>query len=306
SSARLRVGHYRSTCPLAETIIRRVVERWHAVDPTITAALLRINFHDCFVKGCDAALLIDPTPQNPQPQKTAPPNRSIRGFDLIDAVKSAVEFACPATVSCADVISLATRDAVSLAGGPKYVVPTGRLDGISSSAADVKLPPPSLSVNLAYTQFFQPLGFTLPEIIVLLGSHTVGSAHCSTFQDRVVNFMTETELATPTSMDPTLVRQLMVTCGRGGGNATAALDQGTPLAFDGSFYREIERKRGVLSIDQELGTNPLTSRMVSRLGRDELRFRRSFGATMVKMGRLVGSGIGEIRKNCRLFNGPNS
>ncbi|CAN1132020.1 Peroxidase 57, partial [Linum perenne] len=253
SSARLRVGHYRSTCPLAETIIRRVVERWHAVDPTITAALLRINFHDCFVKGCDAALLIDPTPQNPQPQKTAPPNRSIRGFDLIDAVKSAVEFACPATVSCADVISLATRDAVSLAGGPKYVVPTGRLDGISSSAAD-----------------------------------------------------TETELATPTSMDPTLVRQLMVTCGRGGGNATAALDQGTPLAFDGSFYREIERKRGVLSIDQELGTNPLTSRMVSRLGRDELRFRRSFGATMVKMGRLVGSGIGEIRKNCRLFNGPNS
>ncbi|CAN1271233.1 Peroxidase 57, partial [Linum perenne] len=297
SSARLRVGHYRSTCPLAETIIRRVVERWHAVDPTITAALLRINFHDCFVKGCDAALLIDPTPQNPQPQKTAPPNRSIRGFDLIDAVKSAVEFACPATVSCADVISLATRDAVSLAGGPKYVVPTGRLDGISSSAADVKLPPPSLSVNLAYTQFFQPLGFTLPEIIVLLGSHTVGSAHCSTFQDRV---------ATPTSMDPTLVRQLMVTCGRGGGNATAALDQGTPLAFDGSFYREIERKRGVLSIDQELGTNPLTSRMVSRLGRDELRFRRSFGATMVKMGRLVGSGIGEIRKNCRLFNGPNS
>ncbi|CAN1132015.1 Peroxidase 57, partial [Linum perenne] len=287
--ARLRVGHYRSTCPLAETIIRRVVERWHAVDPTITAALLRINFHDCFVN--------DPTPQNPQPQKTAPPNRSIRGFDLIDAVKSAVEFACPATVSCADVISLATRDAVSLAGGPKYVVPTGRLDGISSSAADVKLPPPSLSVNLAYTQFFQPLGFTLPEIIVLLGSHTVGSAHCSTFQDRVVNFM---------SMDPTLVRQLMVTCGRGGGNATAALDQGTPLAFDGSFYREIERKRGVLSIDQELGTNPLTSRMVSRLGRDELRFRRSFGATMVKMGRLVGSGIGEIRKNCRLFNGPNS
>ncbi|CAN1765861.1 Peroxidase 57 [Linum perenne] len=243
SSARLRIGHYRSTCPLAETIVRRVVQRWHAADPTITAALLRINFHDCFVKGCDAAL-------NPQPQKTAPPNRSIRGFDLIDAVKSAVEFACPATVSCADVISLATRDAVSLAGGPRYVVPTGRLDGISSSAADVKLP---------------PLGFTLLEMVVLLGAHTVGSAHCSTFQDRVLNFM-GTGRPDP-SMDPTLVRQLMVTCGRGGGNATAALDQGTPLAFDGSFYREIERKRGVLSIDQELGTNPLTSRMVSRLGR---------------------------------------
>ncbi|CAN0915937.1 Peroxidase 57 [Linum grandiflorum] len=41
------------------------------------------------------------------------------------------------------------------------------------------------------------------------------------------------------SMDPTLVQKLLVTCGRGGGNATATLDQGTSLSFDGSFYREV-------------------------------------------------------------------
>ncbi|CAN1131059.1 Peroxidase 57, partial [Linum perenne] len=158
----------------AEAIVTRVVQRWHAADPTITATLLRINFHDCLVNGCDASLLIDPTPQKPQPQKTAPPNKSIRGFNLIDAVKSAIEFACPATISCADVIALATRDAVSLAGGPRYAVPTGHLDGLVSSATDVKLPAPSASAYLAYTQFFQPLGFTLPEMVVLLGAHTVG------------------------------------------------------------------------------------------------------------------------------------
>ncbi|CAN1146469.1 hypothetical protein LINPERHAP2_LOCUS15263 [Linum perenne] len=41
--------------------------------------------------GCDASLLIDPTPQNPQPQRTAPPNKSIRRFNLIDVVKSVVD-----------------------------------------------------------------------------------------------------------------------------------------------------------------------------------------------------------------------
>ncbi|CAN1269410.1 Peroxidase 57 [Linum perenne] len=187
---------------------------------------------------------------------------------------SAVEFACPATISCADVIALATRDAVSLAGGPRYAVPTGRLDGLVSSATDIKLPAPSASVYLAHTQFLQPLGFTLPEMVVLLGAHTVGSAHCSSFHDRVINFM-GTGRPGP-SMDLALVRKLMATCGRGGGNATAALDQGTSISFDSSFYREVGRKKGVLLIDQELGTNPATSGIVSCLGRDELRFKRRF------------------------------
>ncbi|CAN1132344.1 Peroxidase 57 [Linum perenne] len=300
SSARLKVGYYKSTCPRAETIVRRVVEKWFAIDPSITAALLRMHFHDCFVKGCDASLLIDPTPQNPQPEKTATPNKKIRGLDLIEAVKSALDHACPATVSCADVIALATRDAVSLSGGPKYTLPTGRLDGLTSSAADVKLPGPTLSVYLAFTKFFQPMGFTLPEMVVLLGAHTVGSAHCSFFQDRVVNFM-GTGQPDP-SMDPSLVRKLVVKCGRGGGNATTFLDQGTSLSFDGSYYREVKAKRGVLLIDQELGNDPITSGIVSRLGRDELRFKKRFGDAMVKMGKLVGSGKGEIRKNCREFN----
>ncbi|CAN1246030.1 Peroxidase 57 [Linum grandiflorum] len=265
-----------------------------AADPSITAALLRIHFHDCFSKGCDASLLIDPTPQNPNPQKTAPPKRSVQGFNVIDAVKAALELACPATVSCADAIALATRDAVSLSsgGGLRYVFPTGRLYGLVSTVTDVKLPAPTLSVYLAYTQFFQPLGFTLQEMVVLLGGHTVGSTHCSQFQG--------TGQPDP-SMDQALVRKLMVTCGRGGGDATAALDPGTSLSFDGSFYREVRRKRGVLAIDQELGTNPVTSGMVSRPGMEELRFRRSFGAAMVKLERLAGSGSGKIRQNCRVI-----
>ncbi|CAN1765224.1 Peroxidase 57 [Linum perenne] len=290
--AGLQVGFYRSTCPQAETIVRNLVQKRFGTDKSITAALLRMHFHDCFVRGCDASILIDSTPQK-QSEKAAGPNQSVRGYDLIDSIKSALESACPSRVSCADVVALATRDAVALAGGPAYQLPTGRLDGLTSNSGNVNLPGPTVPVTQAFTQFFQPLGFTLTEMVTLL-------AHCSFFQDRVVNFM-GTGQPDP-SMDPTLVRKLVVKCGRGGGNATTFLDQGTSLSFDGSYYREVKAKRGVLLIDHELGNDPVTSGMVSRLGRDELRFKKRFGDAMVKMGKLVGSGKGEIRKNCREFN----
>jgi len=63
------------------------------------------------LQGCDAS-----NPINSTPTKTAEldalPNLTLPGMDLIDKAKAAVEDACPGIVSCADVISLATRDAV--------------------------------------------------------------------------------------------------------------------------------------------------------------------------------------------------
>lgn len=48
-------------------------------------------------------------------EKNAFPNRnSARGFEVIDAIKANVEKACPSTVSCSDILTLAARDAVSL------------------------------------------------------------------------------------------------------------------------------------------------------------------------------------------------
>lgn len=60
-------------------------------------------------KGCDASILLDGSSS----EKTAVPNLSVRGYEVIDTVKAAVEAKCPGLVSCADIIVMATRDAVA-------------------------------------------------------------------------------------------------------------------------------------------------------------------------------------------------
>lgn len=103
-----RVGFYSRSCPRAESIVRSTVQAHFRSDPTIAPGLLRMHFHDCFVHGCDASILIN----GPNTEKTAPPNRLLRGYDVIDDAKSQIEAACPGIVSCADILALAARDSV--------------------------------------------------------------------------------------------------------------------------------------------------------------------------------------------------
>ncbi|RWW82416.1 hypothetical protein BHE74_00009139 [Ensete ventricosum] len=97
-------------------VVRRVVADALKTEARMAASLLRLHFHDCFVnmylmQGCDVSVLLDGS----DGAKFAFPNQnSVRGFDVVDSIKTAVENECSGTVSCADILAIAARDAVCL------------------------------------------------------------------------------------------------------------------------------------------------------------------------------------------------
>ncbi|XP_050370989.1 peroxidase 60 [Argentina anserina] len=298
----LEVGFYKRRCFAdVESVVAGVVRAKFFADSTIAAALVRMQFHDCFVNGCDASILLD----GASSEKTAGPNLSVRGYDVIDAAKKAVELVCRGEVSCSDIIVMATRDAVNLSGGGRYTVQTGRRDGFVSLASIVRLPSPSISVSQSVAAFARK-GLDATDMVYLLGGHTIGVAHCNLFEDRLYNFQ-NTGRPDP-SMDSSLMQQLRSICPQNsGGSKTANLDQNVTSSFtvDNSFYKQILTRRGVLQIDQELAFDPITKSTVTTIA-NSVSFSEKFGQAMVKLGAVeVLTGTqGEIRKSCRAVNTP--
>jgi len=60
-------------------------------------------------QGCDASILLNDTATIVSEQTAAPNNNSIRGLDVVNQIKTAVENACPGIVSCADILALAAQ-----------------------------------------------------------------------------------------------------------------------------------------------------------------------------------------------------
>ncbi|CAN1257244.1 Cationic peroxidase 2 [Linum perenne] len=256
-----------------------------------------MHFHDCFVQGCDGSVLIF----GAGTERTAVPNLSLNGFSAIDDAKTRLEAACPGVVSCADILALAARDAVVLANGPTWAVPTGRRDGRISIAqeADDNLPGPADTVDSQIDQFDR-LGLNVQDLVTLTGGHTLGTASCATFSYRLYNYNNTAAafLTTLRSFCPQ----------NGDGSRRVAMDTGSQNRFDTSYFTNLRNGRGVLESDQGIWTNNLTGPFVRRYlglsGLVGLTFNVEFGRSMVKMGNIgVKTGTnGEIRRVCSAIN----
>ncbi|GJN09274.1 hypothetical protein PR202_ga27269 [Eleusine coracana subsp. coracana] len=307
SRAQLQVGFYDTACPAAEIIIQEEVSKAVSGNPGVAASLVRLHFHDCFVRGCDASVLLDSTPTNTA-EKDAQPNTSLRGFEVIDSAKARLEQACFQVVSCADVLAFAARDALALVGGNAYQVPAGRRDGNVSVAQETNgnLPPPTASVS-QLNQIFGSKGLTQSDMVALSGAHTIGNAHCSSFSNRLYSYGPTAGGQDP-SMDPSYLAALTQQCPQqqqpAAGSDTVAMDPVTPNAFDTNYYANVVANRGLLSSDQALLADPTTAAQVVGYTNSPDSFQADFAAAMVKMGGigvLTGT-TGTIRTNCRVPN----
>ncbi|CAN6200272.1 unnamed protein product [Urochloa humidicola] len=292
-AAQLSSTFYDTSCPRALSTIKSAVDAAVAQEARMGASLLRLHFHDCFVQGCDASVLLAGNEQN------AGPNQSLRGFNVIDSIKTQLEAICKQTVSCADILAVAARDSVVALGGPSWTVLLGRRDSTtaaSSAAVSNSLLPPSSSLAQLISGYGN-LGLNPTDMVALSGAHTIGQAHCPAYRAHIYS---------DTNINQTFATSLKASCSAGSGGATvlAPLDTTTPTRFDNAYYQNLLSQKGLLHSDQELFNGGSTDNIVRNFASSPASFSSSFATAMVKMGNIspkTGT-QGQIRTTCSKVN----
>ncbi|KNA13012.1 hypothetical protein SOVF_120670 [Spinacia oleracea] len=297
-NGQLSPNFYSSTCPNALRIVKQGIAKAIKKEARVGASILRLHFHDCFVNGCDGSILLDDT-STFRGEKTAIPNKnSVRGFKAVDSIKASLEKACPGVVSCADILAIASRDAVVQYGGPTWQVRLGRRDSLTAnrSAANAFIPAPSFNLrNL--TSSFTTVGLSFKDMVVLSGAHTVGFARCTSFRPHIHN---------DTNINAAFAKSLQKKCPQSGnGKVLQPLDYQTKFRFDDKYYQNLLVKKGLLHSDQQLYSgNNNADAYVRKYASKQGEFFQEFGNSMIRMGNikpLTGT-HGQIRRNCRKSN----
>ncbi|KAL1335406.1 hypothetical protein HN51_064308 [Arachis hypogaea] len=302
SAQPLSRNFYSQTCPNVEQLVRSAVANKFQQTFVTAPATLRLFFHDCLVRGCDASVLIQ-SPNN-KAEKDHPDDISLAGdgFDTVVKAKAAVDSnpQCRNKVSCADILALATRDVVNLAGGPFYNVELGRRDGRISTIASVQrhLPHPENNLD-QLTSFFTSNGLSQTDLVALSGAHTIGFSHCGKFSNRIYNFSPRNRI------DPSLnlqyAFQLRQMCPlKVDPRIAINMDPVTPQKFDNQYFKNLQQGKGLFTSDQVLFTDPRTKSTVNLFASNEVAFNNAFISAITKLGRVgvLTGNQGEIRIDC--------
>nr|XP_043625855.1 lignin-forming anionic peroxidase-like [Erigeron canadensis] len=294
-NAKLSSTYYDSTCPNALRTIRTTIRTAISRERRMAASLLRLHFHDCFVQGCDASILLDDSPSIVSEKNALPNKGSARGYEVIEAAKSKVEKLCPGVVSCADILTVAARDASEMVGGPSWSVKLGRRDSTTASLVLANTGAlPSFKAPLeSLISSFKDHGLSARDMVALSGAHTIGQAQCSLFRDRIYNNGSDIHSGFAS------MRRRRCPINEGNNNL-AALDLVTPNSFDNNYFKNLIQKKGLLESDQVLFSGGSTDSIVKEYSKNPYKFKSDFAAAMVKMSEitpLLGD-KGVIRKIC--------
>lgn len=297
----LQLNYYSESCPRAEEIIREQVHKLYYKHGNTAVSWIRNLFHDCIVKSCDASLLLESV-NGIKSEKRSTRSFGMRNFKYVNTIKTAVESECPNTVSCADIVALSARDGAVMLGGPLISMRTGRKDSKGSYLAEVDNFIPNHNDSMSSVlSTFQSVGVDAPGTVALLGAHSVGRVHCLNVVNRLYPSVDPT-------MDPKYAAYLMGRCPNPHPNPVlveyARSDRETPMVLDNMYYRNLLSHKGLLSIDQELLSDPVTSPYVQKMAADNTYFHDQFASALLVLSEnnpLTGED-GEIRKDCRFVN----
>ncbi|KAM7507920.1 hypothetical protein LguiA_018373 [Lonicera macranthoides] len=295
---------YETTCPKLESIVRKQLQKVFKNDIGQAPGLLRLHFHDCFVQGCDASVLLDGSASGPS-EKAAPPNLRLRAeaFKIIDDLRRRAQKECGRIVSCADITTLAARDAIYLSGGPDYNVPLGRRDSLTFATRKTtiaNIPRPTANTSTILT-FLATKNFDRTNVVALSGAHTIGISHCESFTPRL--YPNQDPI-----MDKTLASNLKGICPTRNSTNTTIMDIRSPNLFDNKYYVGLMNRQGLFTSDQDLYTDRRTRGIVTNFAVNQTLFFEKFVFAIIKMGQLsVLTGTqGEIRRNCSARNSDRS
>lgn len=306
SQSQLSPDYYRQSCPNLDNIIRDVVTTKQISNPTTAAGTLRLFFHDCMIGGCDTSVLISSNSFN-KAERDADINLSLPGdaFDVIVRAKTAVELSCPGIVSCADILALATRNAITMVGGPFYTVNLGRKDSLVSTQSSVEGHMPLANMTMdEIIKKFESKNFTVQELVALTGAHTLGFAHCKEFAYGLFRY--SKTVPTDPAYNPKYAEALKKLCHNYEKNPamSAFNDVMTPSKFDNLYYQNLEKGMGLLESDNALFQNPKTRPFVQLYAKNQTAFFNDFARAIEKLslnGVKTGN-QGEVRRKCDAFN----
>ncbi|PNY07197.1 peroxidase 5-like protein [Trifolium pratense] len=261
------------------------------------------------VQGCDASILLDYSPTGEQVEKSSFFNgQLLKGADIVDDIKAKLEEQCPGVVSCSDTLAFAINEGMALAGLPRRVPLGGRRDSVYSLASVVEannLPMPSWPIE-RMVELFTRKGFTIEEMVILIGAHSVGSVHCDIFMERIYNFA-NTRKPDPTLPGP-VITEFQQVCANAGTpqfrNPPVNFDE-TPAVLDNLFFKNmVFRNKTTMLTDSHLINDPRTIPIVQQMANQDGLWQQRFPEVMDKMSAMnvLTGNNGEVRKTCRSTN----